>query len=92
MKASANPFWKQHPGLIWSNPAAGDAAHLRAALLRPRYGQLLDIALEFGIERLQQEWTELQADDSHDVRRARSSVERILAHIEKGFAIAAARH
>lgn len=91
MNASANPFWKSHPGLVWSNPAACDAAHIRAALLRPRYGQLLDIALEFGLERLRQEWAELQADDSRDVPRARASVERILTHIEKGFALAAAR-
>jgi hypothetical protein len=84
-------FWKQHPGLVWSNPAAGDATHIRAALLRPRYGQLLDIALEFGPERLRQEWAELRSDDTRDVQRAKASVERILAHIEKGFALAAAR-
>jgi hypothetical protein len=92
MNASANPFWKTHPGLVWSNLAASDTTHIRAALLRPRYGQLLAIALEFGLERLRQEWVELQSDDSLDIARARPSVERILTHIEKGFALAAARN
>jgi hypothetical protein len=92
MNAPANPFWQSHPGLVWSNPAANDAMHIRAALVRPRYSQLLDIALEFGIARLRREWAELQPDDSRDVVRARPSVERILAHIEKGFALAAARN
>ena len=87
-----NEFWKRHPGLVWSNSAAGDAAHIRAALVRPRYGVLLDIALEFGINRLRREWVELQADATPEVARARQSVERILAHIEEGFAIAAAGH
>jgi hypothetical protein len=92
MNAPANPFWQSHPGLVWSNPAASDATHIRAALIRPRYGQLLEIAVAFGAERLRQEWAELQTDDSREVPRARASVERILAHIEKGFALAAARH
>jgi hypothetical protein len=53
---------------------------------------LLDIALEFGVERLRTEWRELQMDETHEVARARSSVERVLTHIEKGFTVAAARN
>lgn len=85
-------FWKRHPGLVWSNPAAGDAVHIRAALVRPRYRVLLDIALEFGIERVRGEWAELQTDAASEVVRARPVVERILAHIEEGFALAASGH
>ena len=85
-------FWQRYPGLVWSNPAAGDAAHIRAALVRPRYGMLLEIALEFGVERLRREWSELAEDPTPEVARARSSVERILAHIEEGFAHAADSH
>ncbi len=86
-----NSFWQRHPGLVWSNPDAGDSTRIRAALLRPTFGRLLDIASEFGIERVRHEWSELQADDSREVRRARPAVGRILGNIEKGFSRAATR-
>lgn len=66
--------------------------YIRAALVRPRFGRLLDIALEFGLERVCREWADLQQDDTPKVARARDSVERILANIRKGFDLAAARH
>ena len=91
MSTTANPFWQKHPGLVWSNRDAGDSVHIRAALLRPRFSQLLAIAGEFGAVRLRQEWNALQADESREVERARSSVERVLDNIEKGFALAATR-
>jgi len=78
--------------MLWSNPNAGDSARIRAALLRPRFAQLLDIALEFGVERVRQEWAVLGADGTREFERARLPVERILRHIEEGFARAAARH
>lgn len=92
MSTPANPFWRKHPGLVWSNPAADDSVYIHAALLKPRFICLLDIALEFGFERLNREWFELQGDESWEIARARESVERILGHIEQGFAIAAARN
>lgn len=92
MNASAHEIWNRHRGLVWSNPAADDSTHIRAALLRPRFRQLLDIALEFGVERLRCEWAELELDATPEVARSRRSVERILAHIEEGFALAAASH
>ena len=88
----ANQFWRKHPGLVWSNPAADDSVHIRAALIRPRFGRLLDIAVEFGLERVRGEWAELQKDDTREVARAREPVERILANIRKGFELAAASH
>ena len=63
--------------------------HIRAALLRPRFGLLLEIALEFGRQRLRREWAKLQEEDTPGIARARASVERILTHIEKGFTLAA---
>lgn len=87
-----NPFWQRHRGLVWSNPAADDSVHIRAALVRPRFDRLLDIALKFGVERLRREWTEVQIDDNREVVRARAPVERILRNIEKGFALAASRN
>ncbi len=92
MNTPANLFWRKHPGLVWSNPAADDATHIRAALVRPRFGRLLDIAVEFGLERVRREWAELQLDDSREVALARAPVERILANIGKGFDRAAAQH
>ena len=56
MGSNRQDFWKRHPGLVWSNPEAPDSAYIRAALLRPRFGRLLDIALEFGVEQLRREW------------------------------------
>ena len=92
MNAGPSRFWQTQRGLIWSNPTAGDAAHIRAALLRPRFSQLLDIAVEFGLERVREEWTTLQAEHAPEFDRARLPVERILCHIAEGFANAATRH
>jgi hypothetical protein len=92
MSAPANPFWQSHRGLVWSNPVAADSVQLQAALLHPRFSQLLDLAVEFGVERLRGEWRELSAEPNPETARARQPVERILTHIENGFALAAARH
>jgi hypothetical protein len=89
---AASEFGRQHPGLVWSNPAASDSAHIRAALVRPRYRTLLALALEFGVARLRREWDELLVEPAPEVVRARATVERILAHIEEGFDLAAAGH
>lgn len=88
----ANQFWQKHRGLVWSNPNADDSTHIRAALLRPRFTLLLDIAVEFGLERVRREWLELKKDATREVLRAREPVERILSNIEKGFALAATRN
>jgi hypothetical protein len=85
-------FWRQYPGIIWSNPDADDGAYIRAALLRPRFGRLLHIAAEFGLERVRTEWETLCTEGTLQMARARPSVERILQNVEKGFALAAARH
>ena len=79
-------FWRKHPGLVWSNPEADDSVRIRAALMRPRFSRLLEIALEFGLERVRQEWAELLGDATLNTERLRGSVERILSNIEKGFA------
>ena len=49
-------FWDRHPGLVWSNRHALDDAFISAALRKNRFLQLLDIAKEFGPERLRQQW------------------------------------
>jgi len=85
-------FWRQHPGLVWSNPEAGDEVRIRAALVRPRFDRLLSIALEFGLDRLRQEWSVLLDEGTSETKRARGTVERILANIEKGFVLAASRN
>lgn len=85
-------FWARHRGLVWSNPDATDAVHIRAALLHPRFSQLLAIAAEFGPPRLSREWAALSAEMPAETNRVRPAVERALRNIEKGFADAAARH
>jgi hypothetical protein len=84
-------FWARHPGLIWSNPGAGDTVRIRRALLRPRFGRLLDIALRFGLDRLRREWNELEADATPGVSVARPAIERILRNIDTGFSHVARR-
>jgi len=88
--ANRGEFWQRHPGLVWSNPDADDTAFICAALLRPRFSQLLDVAIEFGLERVRAEWEALCAEDTPEARRAAPEVERILDHVGKGFALAAA--
>jgi len=84
-------FWDRHPGLVWSNPDADDSVHIRAALVRPRFQQLLAIAVEFGLERVWAEWDALQSSPTPEIEQARPSVNRILNNIQEGFRIAAAR-
>ena len=88
---ASRKFWQTRRGLVWSNPDAGDSAHVRAALLRPRFGRLLDITVEFGLERVREEWEVLLAEGTREAEQARPSIERILSHIERGFARAATR-
>lgn len=88
--ATRREFWKKHPGLVWSNPDADDAVYIRAALLRPRFSRLLDIAVEFGLPRLRQEWDVLAEEGTPEAIRARNPVERILTNIENGFSRVAA--
>lgn len=78
-------FWTQFPGLVWSNPGAGDSARIRAALLKPRFHVLLAIAVEFGCERLNEEWNILQADPLTDTSGAAPAVNRILKNILRGY-------
>jgi hypothetical protein len=86
-----NNFWQRHPGLVWSNPAAEDSTHIRAALLQPRFSQLLDIAREFGLPQLRREWELLKLEGTVEARRAQGPVERILEKIERGLALASPR-
>ncbi len=81
-------FWRRHPGLVWSAKNASDSVFLRAALLRPRFERLLDVAVEFGLERLRAEWKILADEGAPESRRAGAAVERILRNIAKGFALA----
>jgi len=90
--ATHREFWQKHKGLVWSNPDAGDAVWIRAALLRPRFDRVLDIALEFGLPRLRQEWAELTEENTREARRAHASIERILSNIEEGFKRASSRN
>jgi len=89
VNAEPSLFWNTQPGLVWSNPKASDSVHIRAALQHPRFGQLLEIALEFGLDRLCEEWAVLQRDGTQDTELARAAVERILLHLSEGFSRAA---
>jgi len=85
-------FWKNHPGLVWSNPDASDDVFIRAALVRPRFLELLEIVERFGIARVEEQWRIIELDGSREARRAAHIVERILRNMRQGMAVAAASH
>lgn len=78
-------FWLKHPGLVWSNRNAGDEVRIRAALMRPLFPVLLDIAARFGIERLEEEWAVLRADCAAETARIQPTVAQILQNIRRGY-------
>jgi transcriptional regulator with XRE-family HTH domain len=83
-KSEAN-LNRRHPGLVWSNSKAPKEIYLRKALLNPRFGQLLELAREFGLEALKREWHVLCTQspaESKDVHRAAPEVTRILRNME----------
>jgi hypothetical protein len=75
-------FWDKHPGLVWSNRNAPDDAFISAALRKNRFLQLLDIAKEFGPERLRQQW-QLELAEGDLSQRLIARVEENLEIIEQ---------
>jgi len=82
-------FWDQHPGLVWSNRNAPDDAFISAALRKNRFLQLLDIAREFGPERLRRQW-QLELAEGDLSERIIAGVEENLDIIEQAKADASA--
>ncbi len=78
-------FWDQHPGLVWSNRNAPDDAFISAALRKNRFLQLLDIAKEFGPERLRRQWL-LELAEGDLSQRLIARVEENLQIIEQAKA------
>jgi hypothetical protein len=76
-------FWVKFPGLVWSNSKASDSVMIMAALQRPRFHQLLEICLEFGIDRVMKEWNLLHEEIGNPLLA--SMVLGMLENIKKGF-------
>jgi len=72
-------FWDHHPGLVWSNPNAPDDAFISAALRKNRFLQLLDIAKEFGPDRLREQWQRELAEGDLP--------QRLIARVEENLEI-----
>jgi hypothetical protein len=85
MASAIHPVWQRHPGLVWSNRRADDTVRIRAALSRPRFDLLLDLAVAFGLARLTEKWAVLEAEGNPETRCAAPIVARILRNIEEGF-------
>ncbi len=81
-------IWDQMPGLVWSTPNASDDVYIAAALLNPRFLQLLAIAEHFGTERLQGAWGKLKREAPEESRRAAPHVERMIKNILEGERLA----
>lgn len=75
---------RRHPGLVWSNSTAPKEVYIRKALLNPRFGQLLNLAREFGLDSLQLEWRNLKAQIPGEAHRVEPEVARILRNMECG--------
>jgi hypothetical protein len=75
------------PGLVWSNTKAPLEAYVRAALLRPRFLEILKIVSLIGLGRVKNEWIVLESEQSPEVQRASSYTNRILQNIEQGSKI-----
>ncbi len=86
--SSDKSLWASMPGLVWSNPNASNDARIAAALLNPRFSQLLTIAARFGTARLQTVWADLISELPEEAKRATPRVERILANIREGERLA----
>ena len=78
---------KRHPGLVWSNSTASKEIYIRKALLNPRFGQLLKLAKDFGLESLKDEWTILNGEFPSEAKRAEAEVTRILHNMETAVAL-----
>jgi hypothetical protein len=76
-------FWAKFPGLVWSNSKASDSVMIMAALTRPRFHQLLEICLEFGMDRVMKEWDLIREEIGEPIRT--SVVLGMLENIKKGF-------
>ena len=72
------------PGLVWSNTKASLEVYVRAALLRPRFLEILKIVSVIGLSRVKYEWTVLEREQSPEAQRASSYTKRILKNIEVG--------
>jgi hypothetical protein len=72
------------PGLVWSNSKAPLEVYVRAALLRPRFLEILKIVSVIGLGRVKHEWTVLEREQSPEAQRASSYSKRILKNIELG--------
>jgi hypothetical protein len=72
------------PGLVWSNTKSPVEACIRAALLRPRFFEILKIVSLIGLGRVKNEWTILESEQSPEAQRASSYTRRILKNIELG--------
>ena len=69
------------PGLVCSNTKAPVEACIRAALLRPRFLEILKIVSLIGLGRVKNEWTILESEQSPEAPRASSYSKRILKNI-----------
>jgi transcriptional regulator with XRE-family HTH domain len=76
---------KRYPGLVWSNSKAPKEVFIRKALLNPRFGQLLQLAKDFGIAAIQKEWRILCSQSPAESKRVADEVNRILRNMQAGF-------
>ena len=81
--------WKtKYRWLVWSNSAADNSTHLRAALLNPHLSILLDAFEAFGLDRLCDEWNAVR--ETEQGKRVGEYVASMLENFRRGVEMAAA--
>ena len=76
-----DPSW----GLAWSNPAITDEVLIRKALLTERFSVILQACLDFGIDRVREQWAIISQEPELMSSRTCSLVGDILGNISTGF-------
>ena len=81
---SAEGFREKYRQFAWSSPNASADMVLRRVLLRPAFQTLLAASLEFGVDKVMDEWNALKVEGGPETLRAAPITDRILKNIRNG--------
>ena len=82
-------FWKNYPGIVWSNPNASDSVMIANTLLQEKQHVIIAIANHFGAATLQKEWENLKREASafpeilKIINKSRKKLDQLINNISK---------
>ncbi|WP_334188699.1 hypothetical protein [Noviherbaspirillum sp.] len=92
LRDEPRPFREKHRSLVWSNPDASDEIYIRKALLKGYFTILFDAFVEYGLERLEQEWQVLLTENDPSYEGVIPRTTELLQHMRTGYEQALAQH